>query len=150
MNQHPDLDQWQTAKKAAFAIAANMEATISQLPDGKIKRIRWRGKTVDCATWFACYCYLRDWRIEQIEADKAATARKQAEERTRMPATAPTPAPKAIPLPQARTAPIVAQSKPPPVCAECRRPILMLPLSTASGQMHPSCAARVPRAKILA
>ena len=63
---HPDLHNWQTAKKAALAIAANMHAEVIQTPDGKTKRVIIGKKIVDCTSWYAAYCYLHRIRLDQI------------------------------------------------------------------------------------
>ena len=63
---HPDLHQWQTAKKAALAIAANMKAEVIQTPDGKTKRVIINKRVIDCTSWYGAYCVLHRIRLDQI------------------------------------------------------------------------------------
>ena len=63
---HPSLSQWQQAKKSAMALASHMGAEIIQTPDGKEKRVFFRGNIVPCLSWYAAYCYLHRIALDRI------------------------------------------------------------------------------------
>ncbi len=64
---HPDLHQWQQAKKSALLIAATIpNCEIVQTPDGKTKRVILGKKITDCTSWYAAYCYLHRIKLDMI------------------------------------------------------------------------------------